>query len=307
MKFIQFIKNIINEIRNLWNVYGGIILSTVISWWSRWSKATIDVWASYLTLTITCIGLLTFFKIVIMNNKKGKIDGFALSKTAKNVRNALDPLKPGQEVGEAIIYTAKGGKKLMANLKKLLKWLWGNKLTLTSIISNLVVSAFAQFIMYSDTLKDIQFFQEHDLIFKIVVTVLCVLWLADNIFCVVTKYGLENLEELKTKSELKKQEQLNKLSKEQKAVLKQTLAEYKKSENIVLEELKKIDLEIEKFQKIISNYKILEKLGIGVTAEQVSQNNEAKAQVVTLENQKATLENQKNDLSQKIVNLKNQL
>ena len=307
MKFIQFIKNIINEIRNLWNVYGGIILSTVISWWSRWSKATIDVWASYLTLTITCIGLLTFFKIVIMNNKKGKIDGFALSKTAKNVRNALDPLKPGQEVGEAIIYTAKGGKKLMANLKKLLKWLWGNKLTLTSIISNLVVSAFAQFIMYSDTLKDIQFFQEHDLIFKIVVTILCVLWLADNIFCVVTKYGLENLEELKTKSELKKQEQLNKLSKEQKAVLKQALAEYKKSENIVLEELKKIDLEIEKFQKIISNYKILEKLGIGVTAEQVSQNNEAKAQVVTLANQKATLENQKNDLSQKIVNLKNQL
>ena len=304
---VKFFKNLIDEIKGLWNIYGGIILSTMIAWWSRWSKSTIDVWASYLTLTITCIGLLTFFKIVIFNKKKKKVDGVALSKTAKAVKTALNPLQPGKEIGEAIIFTAKGGQKLMLKFKNLMKWLWGNKLTLTSIISNLVVSAVAQFIMYSDTLKDVAFFQEHDLVFKIVVGVLCVLWLADNIFCVVTKYGLENLEELKDKSEAKKEEQLNKLTKEQKALLKQTLATYKETESKIVEQMKFIDQKINEFQKIINDYKLLEGLGIGVTSEQVDEYNNAKTQVVTLDNQKATLERQKEDIANKIGDLKKQL
>ena len=307
MKIVKFFKNLFKELKDLWNVYGGIAISTLIAWWSRWTKSTIDVWASYLTLTLTCVGCLTFFKIVIFGKNKDKIDGVAMSKPAKAVRTAIDPLQPGQEIGQAIIYTAKGGRKLMLKIKNLVKWLWGNKFTLTSIISNLVVSAFAQFIMYSDTLKDFQFFQEHDLIFKIVVTVLCVLWLADNIFCVVTKYGLENLNQLKAKSEAKKEEQLSKLTKEQRAVLKNELGLLKESKEKVVAMLVELDKQYEKFNKIISDYQILEKLGLGVTGLQVEEYNNAKAQINNVTAQKATLETQKQDLDSKIADLKKNL
>ena len=308
MKIIKFFKSLVKELKDLWNVYGGILLSTLIAWWSKWSKSTIDVWTSYLTLSITCIGLLTFFKIVIFNNnKKGKVDGLAMSKTAKTVRTAIDPLQPGREIGEAIIYTAKGGQRIMGKLKNLIKWLWGNKLTLTSIISNLVVSAFAQFIMYSDTLKDVAFFQEHDLIFKIVVGVLCALWLADNIFCVVTKYGLENLKELKAKSEEKKQEQLNKLTKEQKQALKQTLGGYKTAYNDVIGKINGVLDDIKKFEKIVSDFKLFESLKLDVTVEQINDYNNAKEQIAVLNNQKQALEGQKQDLEAKMSKVKNQL
>ena len=305
MKIVKFFKSFIKELKDLWNVYGGILLSTLIAWWSKWSKSTIDVWTSYLTLSITCIGLLTFFKIVIFN-KKGKVDGVAMSKTAKTVRTAIDPLKPGQEIGEAIIYTAKGGQKLMAKLKNLIKWLWGNKLTLTSIISNLFVSVVAQYVMYSDTLKDVAFFQEHDLIFKIVVGVLCALWLADNIFCVVTKYGLENLDQLKTKSEEKKKAQLGKLTKEQKQALKQTLGVYKEAYSDILGKITNIVDDIKKFEKIIADFKLFENLKLEVTAEQVNDYNNAKEQVAVLNNQKSALEGQKHDLEDKMAKIKAQ-
>jgi len=89
--------------------------------------------------------------------------------------------------------------------------------------------------MYSDTLKDFAFFQEHKIVFISVVislTILWILWLIDNIVCVVTKFGLENLEELKNRTEEKKKETVAKLTAKQKKALKNQLSVFKKLKEI---------------------------------------------------------------------------
>jgi len=74
VRIIIAIQKFWNKIKELWNIYGGIALSSVISWWSGWSKNTMDLWATYITLTITCIGLLTFFKLAFAKKRKNKAD-----------------------------------------------------------------------------------------------------------------------------------------------------------------------------------------------------------------------------------------
>lgn len=296
------------KIKGLWNVYGGIAISTTIAFLTNWNKVEMDRWGSYLLLTITCISLLTFFKVLLKKKTNNIPDTLALQqKNVKQLKTALYPEKVGEELGTAIIYTVKEGQKVMGKFSKFCKWLWGNKFTLISIISNLTVSAVAQFIMYSDTLKDYAFFQEHKLIFIIVVTALCVLWLLDNIFCVVTKYGLENLNEIKARVEAKKQEQLAKLTPQQKQALKKLLGNLKETEKGIVAKLKDVESAIEVTQSKINEFEVLQNINFGLSAEQVAEWQTLKTNVNDLENQKRTLTEQKSKLDVDIQRVKNQL
>ncbi len=309
MKIIQTFSALWKKVKELWNIYGGIALSSLIAWWTKWSKSSMDVWASYITLTITCIGLLTFFKLAFTKNKKTKADKAALSanKHFKNINNALNPTSPGEELGITLIYSVREGKKFMTKLKNIIKWLWGNKLTLTSIISNLVVSAFAQAIMYGDMLKDFEFFQAHDLTFKIVVTVLCVIWLINNIYTAVTKYGLENLSELQQRSEEKKQETLAKLTPEQKQALKNQLSVLKKQKETVLTQIEEIEKEIETFTTIVSEFETLQSLNIETSQEQKNEYYSAKNKVQASTQKLATCQSTVQTLETTMESIKNKL
>lgn len=309
MKIIQTFSIMWKKIKELWNIYGGIALSSLIAWWTNWSKYSMDVWASYITLTITCIGLLTFFKLAFTKNKKTKADKVALStnKHFKNINNALNPTNSGEELGKTLIYSVREGKKFMTKLKNIIKWLWGNKLTLTSIISNLVVSAFAQAIMYGDMLKDFEFFQVHDLTFKIVVTVLCVLWLINNIFTAVTKYGLENLGQLEKRSEEKKQETLAKLTPEQKQALKSQLALIKKQKETALSKIKECETKITGLTTIVKEVDTLLSLGIEPSQEQRSKYNSAKNELQVCEQNLATYNSSMQTLNKAMENIKKKL
>ncbi len=306
MKIINIFQKICNKLKELWNIYGGIALSTLIAWWTGWTKTSMDLWASYITLTITCIGLLTFFKLAFAKRKKNKVDAFALSsnKHIKRISSALNPERAGEEIGQTIIYTVGEGKKLMSKLKNLLKWLWGNKFTLISIISNIVVGAFAQFILYSDYLKDYQFFQEHKTVFIVVVTALTVLWLIENIYCVVTKYGLENLEELRKRSQEKKEEAVGKLTPEQKKTLKNQLSVFKKQESEIVNRLKEIDNELIIVEKTISEFTLLRSINISPTNEQMVDNQKAITTKDQLKTEKDNLTNQKSNIELAIKRIK---
>lgn len=309
MKVILIFRNFINKIKELWNVYGGIALSTLISWWSSWSKASMDTWSSYITLTISCIGLLTFFKLVIAKRNKNKADAVALSsnKNVKNIRHALEPDKVGEELGTTLLYTVQEGKKLMSKFSKIMKWLWGNKLTLTSIVSNLILGAIGQFLMYSDTLKDYQFFQEHKTVFIVVVTGLTILWLLHNTYCLVTKYGLESLKELELRSKRILEEQQEKLSPEQRKVLKQQLAIYKNQEAKILEDLLNIENAINKAKSIIDDFTFLKSLGATPTNEQRMSYDDAINTLANAQANKTTLEDSKEKLENQIKLLKERL
>lgn len=277
MKLINIIHKIYDKIKELWNIYGGIALSTLIAYVTRWSKNSMEIWSSYITLTITCIGLLTFFKFSFTKSKKNKTDKVVLSanKQVKQINSAIEPNKVGQELGEAIIYSYKEGKRIMTKLKKVFKWLWGNKVTLTSIISNLFFATISQYLLYSDTLKEIEFFQVHDITTKVISTIVAVIWLILNIYSAINHLGLENLDALKKRSEEKKQEAISKLSKEQKVALKTQLNLYKKQYTEIKAKVKEVSKKLEFANVIISQFQLLTSQNISPLSEQEQQYHEA--------------------------------
>ena len=305
---VNILKAAWEKVKGLWNIYGGIAISTIIAWLTNWSKVEMDTWSSYLLLTISCISLLTFFKVVFKKKTNGIPDKLiSQQKNVKVLKTALYPEQVGEEIGTAIIYTVKGGQKIVGKFGKFLKWIWGNKFTLISIISNLVVSATAQFIMYSDTLKDFAFFQEHKMIFIIVVTALCVLWLFDNIFCVVTKYGLENLEEIKERTAAKKQEQLNKLTPDQKKSLKKVLKGLLDTEKMLIQKIKEAYDVINTVKKQIGDFEVLQSINYQLSAEQIAEYQGLKQKLIDTEASKNSYLSQKEKLDSDIQRVKAKL
>lgn len=299
-------KKFLIKLKDLWTIYGGITISTLIAWIFNFQKSSMDIWSSFFTLAITSIGLLTMIKIAFTKkHNKTNIESIA-QKNVSQIKNALYPENSSQEIGKAIVYTVKEGKKIMKKIGKFFKWLWGNKLTLTSIISNLFIGALAQYVMYSDVLKDFAFFQENVLVCRIVVTILCVLWLINNIFTSVTKYGLENLNELKERSEQRKQEQLEKLSPEQKKTLKNTIKEFKDQIGNIDERVVEIGKELAKALKVVEDFKLLSNV-VQPDAEKVNEYNTAQKSLQDLEQEKQVLANKKAQLENNIEKIKGQL
>jgi len=307
---VKIVKSILKKLISLWTVYGGIALSLVIAWWTNFTKNKMDLWTAFLTLTITCIGLLTFVKSVVLKRKQDtSIESMAMirNRNAHSLDKVISPEENSKELGELIIHSVKEGKEIMSKIGKFLKLLWGNKYTLASIISNLAVTAFAQFLMYSDMLNKYEFFVQHTLAFRIAVTVLCALWLIDNIFCVVTKYGLESLGDLKERSEKKKQEAIEKLTPEQKATFKNTLVSFKEKHNELINSINGLVKDIEKFKKVVADFELLQKYNIASTSEQEANYNDARNQLVVLINEKQSLENQKTSLEHEMAKVKERL
>ena len=78
-------------IKDLWNLYGGIILSTFISWLLNYDKNSMDSFTSYLLLTFTICSLLTIIKSKVFHKKIKPIEKLTLVQpTIKALNNSLD-------------------------------------------------------------------------------------------------------------------------------------------------------------------------------------------------------------------------
>ena len=309
---MRFIKTFISKLKGFWNIYGGIIASTFIAWLNDFSKSTMDAWTSYLVLTLTCISVLTFFKIMLFKQKpNGLVDTAAMSQqSVKALRAAVDPIKQGEDLGQTIITTIKIARKgniFMEKIKKLLKWLWGNKITLTSIISNLFISVVAQFIIYSDALKDFEYFQVHDIAFKVVVTILCVIWLIANIFAAVNKYGLESLKQLEQRSQKLKEQTTNKLSAAEKKVLKNTLAKFNNTLSNIETAITEANKAINLANQTLAGLMTIKNVGIALNAEQEQKYKDAENTIAIKQNEIASLENDRVRTLSQIEKIKNAL
>ena len=239
---MKIIRVFIKRTKELWNVYGGIALSTLIAFLTHWDKLEMDKWASYLILTLTCISVLTFFKLVYSKKKKASaIDKGAIhsQRAVNTLKNAVNPMATGQEVGEAIIYTCKGGKKVLIKIKNFFKEIWGNKFTLGNTIIVLFFATLSQVMTYTNYLYQISWFAEHELVIKIASPIIAIIWVVIDLLTTYTKYGFESLDEIANRKLAKK---TNELSKEEKQNLKGLLKQYKSS----LVTLRKRKLELEK-------------------------------------------------------------
>ncbi len=247
------LKLFLKKVKELWNVYGGIALSTFIAWLTRWSKIEMDKWTSYLILTLTCISVLTFFKIVFFKKKKKPniIEKGAIQsqKSFKSLQTALNPQQVGEEVGNAIIYTVKGGRKLMKKVGNFFKELWYNKFTLSNTIIVLFMATLTQVATYTDYLYRFNWFAEHELVVKVASPIVAGIIVFIDLLTTYTKYGFESLEDIAKRKEQKK---LAELSKQEKAKLKLKLKDLRDTLEVVKEKRKDLFKTIADMEKLIN-------------------------------------------------------
>lgn len=282
---------VIKPIIDLWNIYGGVLLSMFIGKLTEYNKNSMDTFTSFIIMTLACIGALTFIKVSVFKKKANKLDTVVSQQSSiKTIKTAIDPVASGEELGKMIIETTTNferiGSKTMEKIKAFFKKLWGNKFTLISIITNSLICAFVDYLILFEYFINFEWFKKNQLAFTIGVIVITVLVLIVTIYTVITKYGWESLNELNKRIQEKKEYKASRLSSEQKHVLKNQIA-------IVESGIKDSKARVKTYTKIIDNFQVLQSVGITPTSEKVVEYNDA----VT----------QKNYLEQSIVNFEQQL
>lgn len=279
------------KIKELWNVYGGILFSTLIAWLNNWNKLEMDKWSSYLILTLTCISVLTFFKIIYFKKKKpSPIDNATQPKATRMVKTALDPLSLGQDVGGAIIYTVKGGKKTMQKIKNFFKELWGNKFTITNTIVVLFMATLSQIATYTDYLYRFQWCADNKLLIQILSPIVAGIIVFIDLFTTYTKYGFESLKEL---ADRKAQKKIDNMSKAEKKVLKDNLKDLQKTLKIVSD--KRYEL-----AKVIEKTDLLLGAGYNLNSNEKNEYDANKDQLTNIDNTIKNLETKIEEITSKL-------
>lgn len=220
-----------------WNIWGGFLISLVVSWLTHFDKSIMDGLASYLALSLVVIGMLTFAKSVI-KEKEGK--------EVKEKHLVL-----GEEIAKNLYEEMKEGKK-MEKTKKFFKWLWGNKLTLINLIISVSCVALVNFMNFCGYMNRFSIYQENETVFKIIIAFGGFGYLVIDIFTTCSKYGCESLEQLNTRYEKAKNDKLNALTSEQKKIVKESLSKLEKTYNELKTKLANAVNTIESY-KIFSN------------------------------------------------------
>lgn len=281
MNIKELFKKIIEFLKEQWNLYSPIVISTLASLFSQWNANQVLEINQYISLTISMMCLLTMIKFLINPKGKKNVIESIISTTAnvkkadliihqdEQLENTLEMLKQSRKVG--IIF--------MEKIKNFFSRIWGNKFTILNITFNLLAVAVVDFLVFSEYLLRFNFFVENELAFKIGIPVLSVLYLVLDIFTTVTKYGWESLDELNEKSEQKALEKAGQLTKEQKTFIKSQLKQIKDA-------METAQKNLVGFEKVISNFELAKSLSIiPLEAEQVSNYNQAVNQKMLLSNQ----------------------
>ena len=291
-------KRLLKEIIDLWNVYGGLAIATAIGFILNFEKIKMDKVTSFLLLLLALCGTLTLLKTKVFHAKPKVIDK-ALMSTTPTTKVVDLTIQENDIVSERVIKEKikrieRKWKIMFKKIGNFFKWIWGNKVTLTTILANLIIVAGANYVVFAEFLAQYEWFVTHQLAFKIIVPSLSGLYTVLSVYATINKRGCESLKELAEISDAKKQEKLAQLTKEQKAVIKNAICETQ--ELIAKAKEKKAS-----FDKIISNFQVLSNIGgYVVPQEKKVEYNNAVTGYATLEAELKHLENE-------LTNLKNSL
>lgn len=291
-------KKIIKELLELWNVYGGIAVASAIAWALNFEKIKMDKITSFILLLLAVCGLLTLVKTKVFHSKVKPIDKalMSTSSTTKVVDITIgkDDIVSEKKIKEKMKRTERKWKIMFKKIGNFFRWIWGNKVTLTTIIINLLVVGVANYVVFAEFLAQYEWFTTHQLAFQIAVPSASAIYTALSVYATVNKRGCESLKELEEISEQHKQEKLAQLTKEQKAVIKNAICETQ-------ELLAKAKEKKASFDKIISNFQVLSNIGGYVVP------NEKKVEYNSAVSGYASLEAEIKHLENELTNLKNSL
>ena len=176
-------------LKKYWDIPVAIVLAVVSGVLENWELKSLQLTYYIIMLTFVYDGCLRIMRASILSpNRK-----------TKDKEVSSNPAQVGkQRLGELVIETVKGGKKIVEKIKKVFKWIWMYKEQLVALIGDF---AFAVVIVYAYIFDKfgwlLQCFpqtQGWEIAMKIVVGVLSVLFIALNVRNTCVKRGLGSLE-----------------------------------------------------------------------------------------------------------------
>lgn len=278
-------------IKKYWNVWGSTIISFVVAWFSDFTKSSMDVVTSFLSMFLVFFALFTVIKINISNRQKTLVEkGVTSQRQLKLMQQAIDPIAEGEELLETLVKTRNilkdTGRKVGEKMKKFKEffiWLWGNKVTLASTIGTLFVTACAQIAVYTDYLYQYEFFATNSILVKVLTSILGFAYVVIDLYTTYTKYGCESLTELSAKAEKKVKEKSEQLTSKEKKEIKAKI-------DILNSAVCKTKTIYDKYLSVIKNYEVLKGTGYVASSEETIAYNNAKNHIEEYKVSLATLD-----------------
>ena len=263
-------------IKRYWDILGGTITGLFLSIIAKWKLDSIQLIYTEIILILVCIGLFKVLKNGIDNFTKGRkkivVDKLVENqKPMKAITLANEPTKTGEELGEVLIDTMKGGKKIMEKLKKLFVWIgkyWQQLLGIVSAIGEYSLYVYA---LVCDKLNFIlQYLPQNNawqICGKIGIGIVVLLVVALQIRNMCKWVGVGSVEKANEYLVSKKEEVKSKLSASAKENVKKVVKDYQSQLKKVEKTISSLETQIKEVDSSISSTKELLQLGLGDNAK----------------------------------------
>lgn len=263
-------------IKRYWDILGGTITGLFLSIIAKWKLDSIQLIYTEIILILVCIGLFKVLKNGIDNFTKGRkkivVDKLVENqKPMKAITLANEPTKTGEELGEVLIDTMKGGKKIMEKLKKLFVWIgkyWQQLLGIVSAISEYALYVYA---LVCDKLNFIlQYLPQNNALQicgKVGIGIIVLLVVALQIRNMCKWVGVGSVEKANEYLASKKEEVKSKLSASAKENVKKVVKDYQSQLKKVEKTISSLETQIKEVDSSISSTKELLQLGLGDNAK----------------------------------------
>lgn len=263
-------------IKRYWDILGGTITGLFLSIIAKWKLDSIQLIYTEIILILVCIGLFKVLKNGIDNFTKGRkkivVDKLVENqKPMKAITLANEPTKTGEELGEVLIDTMKGGKKIMEKLKKLFVWIgkyWQQLLGIGSAIGEYALYVYA---LVCDKLNFIlQYLPQNNALQicgKVGIGIIVLLVVALQIRNMCKWVGVGSVEKANEYLASKKEEVKSKLSASAKENVKKVVKDYQSQLKKVEKTISSLETQIKEVDSSISSTKELLQLGLGDNAK----------------------------------------
>lgn len=237
-----------NTLKKYWDVFSGTFIGIIYSFLVKWDLNQIQLAYSIIILILVIIG---FFRFFIKNKSKKDIIDKTLNtqKFSKAINIAENPCQEGEELGELVVETISGGKKMI-------KWISKNKGALVSalLIVLSVVEGIFEFIYQ---------YLPFDLGFNVISIALTVV--GGVVGILTSGFGSVKFKELiaQVKDQLNG-DKTDLTDIESIKYLERQIAIYEKSTQLVEGEIEKLNKE---YASAISDYNTCQRLGLALDEE----------------------------------------
>lgn len=263
-------------IKRYWDILGGTITGLFLSIIAKWKLDSIQLIYTEIILILVCIGLFKVLKNGIDNFTKGRkkivVDKLVENqKPMKAITLANEPTKTGEELGEVLIDTMKGGKKLMKKIKDVFVWIgkyWQQLLGIGSAIGEYALYVYA---LVCDKLNFIlQYLPQNNawqICGKVGIGIIVLLVVALQIRNMCKWVGVGSVEKANEYLASKKEEVKSKLSASAKENVKKVVKDYQSQLKKVEKTISSLETQIKEVDSSISSTKELLQLGLGDNAK----------------------------------------